>query len=176
MAKLVGVHGIAQQYKGPYELQHEWFVSLRDGLDAAGYTDLARSLMPDELAVSFYGRLFRPTWGDLSDGVVRGTAADIRSDPYALDLLMSIYDEVIAQQPELGPPTSGMLGATSGAKYALRKLGSYPPVQKMLERILESRTFKGSIPEALFIGNLRQVSMFMKSNDQNLWMSLGEAA
>ena len=36
MAEIVGVHGVAQQYKGPDSLLQEWLPPMRDGVAAAG--------------------------------------------------------------------------------------------------------------------------------------------
>jgi hypothetical protein len=35
MAAIVGVHGIAQQFRGGFQLRSAWFDALRDGLAAA---------------------------------------------------------------------------------------------------------------------------------------------
>lgn len=60
MVKIVGIHGIAQQYQGGNELLAEWLPALKDGLDAAGRRDLSNMVGEDDLRVSFFGNLFRP--------------------------------------------------------------------------------------------------------------------
>jgi hypothetical protein len=45
MARVVAVHGIAQQFNGESVLHHEWCAPMRDGMRLAGGGDLA----PDDL-------------------------------------------------------------------------------------------------------------------------------
>lgn len=156
MPKIVGIHGIAQQQGGPYALRDIWFSALRDGLDAAERPDLATSLLPDDLSVSFYGRLFRPPGAQAGDDLPPAFSRDLNSAT-GLGMLQELYEEACRQEPSLGPP-QGALGPGSSA---LKKLGSYPPVQVMIERVLRSKTFGGRIPERAFLGNLKQVSLFL---------------
>jgi hypothetical protein len=55
MARIVAVHGIGQQRKGPNSLHREWFAELRDGVGFAG-----AELQESDLACAFYGDIFRP--------------------------------------------------------------------------------------------------------------------
>jgi hypothetical protein len=59
-AAIVGVHGIAQQFKGGYQLGSVWFDALRGGLAAAGFRATADGLAETNLRVAFFGDLFRP--------------------------------------------------------------------------------------------------------------------
>lgn len=54
MASIVLVHGAFNELWGPHELAARWIPALRDGLWRAG-----RSIEPQEVAVCFYGDLFR---------------------------------------------------------------------------------------------------------------------
>lgn len=56
MSRIVVVHGIGQQLKGPDTLTGLWLPALRDGLHAAGVRD---DSLPVSLSVAFYGGLFR---------------------------------------------------------------------------------------------------------------------
>ena len=66
MAGIVGIHGIAQQFRGSYQLGSVWYDALRDGLVAVGYRQVA-----EVLASTSYGggkrtgwpRRPRPAWG-----------------------------------------------------------------------------------------------------------------
>ena len=60
VGKIVGIHGIAQQYKGGNELRAEWLPAIEDGLIAAGRRDLSEAVREEDLRVSFFGNLFRP--------------------------------------------------------------------------------------------------------------------
>jgi len=95
MAVIVGVHGIAQQYKGAET--SDWLGSLRDGLRLAGRErggDGAGESSPalpeaDDLTMAFWGDLFRPAGGkspgdlppwdvhDVDDGAEEGLEAEL---------------------------------------------------------------------------------------------------
>lgn len=65
MAHIVLIHGIAQEQRGPAQLESEWLPALADGLRAADRPDLAARLWPItdaaaqiSAAMAFYGDLF----------------------------------------------------------------------------------------------------------------------
>ena len=145
VAKIVGIHGIAQQYKGGNELRAEWLPALKDGLIAAGRRDLSDAVREDDLRVSFFGNLFRPR-GAMGGEYPPFTAADLTSDA-EVALLTEFYDQAVALEPQLGPPT-GALGPV--------RVG----VEVMAERLLRSRTF-ARLAARVFVGNLKQVTQFL---------------
>ena len=55
MPRVVGVHGAFHELWGPHQVAGRWVPALRDGLLLAG-TDIA----PDDVAIAFYGDVFRP--------------------------------------------------------------------------------------------------------------------
>lgn len=64
MAKIVCIHGVAQQLKGPETLAAEWIGHLRDGMRAAG-AERAELPSNEDISVAFFGDLFRgQTKGD----------------------------------------------------------------------------------------------------------------
>jgi hypothetical protein len=146
MPKIVGIHGIAQQYKGENELRAEWLPALKDGLTVAGRSDAADAIGDGELRVSFFGNLFRPR-APMGAEFPPSTAADLTSGE-EIELLTELYDEAVALEPALGPPT-GALGSV--------RVG----VQVMAERLLRSRTFARLISERALVGNLKQVTQFL---------------
>jgi hypothetical protein len=145
MAGIVGVHGIAQQFGGGYQLRSFWFDALRDGLAAAGYRFKADALAADDLRVAFFGDLFRPP-GALAGQEPPYSAADIEPG-LETDLLAEWYQAAVAQDPSLGPPA----GAMGKGKVA---------AQVMLEQLLRSRTF-ARVAQRGLIGNLKQVTRFL---------------
>ncbi len=147
MARIVGIHGIGQQYKGAHELHRGWWDALRDGLVAAKRKDVDSSLAEGDLEVSFFGTLFRPPGAMGGDDFPPYTAKDL--DPEDRQLLEAFYTETLALQPELAPP-SGAMGSI--------KVG----IEAMAQRLLHSPTF-ASVVERAFIGNLKQVSKFLQS-------------
>ena len=150
MPTIVGVHGIAQQFKGGYQLKSVWFDALRDGLKAAGYRPVADALTPVDLQVAFFGDLFRPEGAMAGGGAPPYTAADVEPGPER-DLLESWYEAAVEQDPSLGPPP----GAMGPGRLA---------AQVMVEWLLHSRTF-ARVAERGFIGNLKQVTWFLARPD-----------
>jgi hypothetical protein len=159
MAKIVGIHGIGQQVKGGYTLREVWFPALKDGLVAADRTDLADELSADDMRVAPFGSLFRKKYamGDAyADDLPSAKVKDLRSTT-ELELVADLYDAACAQEPALGSPVN----ALGPGRDIAKKLAAYPPVQVMVERVLRSRTFAGSIPDWMFAGNLKQVLKFL---------------
>jgi len=145
MAPITGIHGIAQQYKGGYQLGALWFDALRDGLTAAGYQSAAAALSPGDLRVAYFGDLFRPS-GAMAGQEPPFSAADVQTG-LERDMVTELYHAAVAQNPSLGPPA----GSMGSGKLS---------VQVMLERLLRSRTF-AKVAQRVFIGNLKQVTSFL---------------
>jgi hypothetical protein len=145
MAGIVGLHGIAQQFRGGYQLGRVWYDAVRDGLTAAGRRSVAEALVPTDVRVAFFGDLFRPP-GTMAGREPPFSASDL-STGLERDLLTLLYDAVVAQDPSLGVPE----GAMPVGRAA---------VQVMLDRLMRSATFARVAQRAL-IGNLKQVSSFL---------------
>ena len=145
MATIVGVHGIAQQFQGGYQLGDAWYKAVRDGLVAAGHGAIAEALAPADVRVVFFGDLFRPP-GTMFVQEPPFSAADIEPGPER-DLLAELYQAAVMQDPSLGVPEEAM----SAGRAA---------VQVMLDRLARSATF-ARIAQRAFIGNLKQVTAFL---------------
>lgn len=72
MARVVGVHGVAQQLKGESVLRAEWYPPMADGVRRAG-----GKLTPEDLHCVSYGQFFRPAGRPLSTGAPPLTGADV---------------------------------------------------------------------------------------------------
>jgi len=145
VAVVVGIHGIAQQFTGGFQLTSVWYDALRDGLASAGYRATADNLAADEVRVAFFGDLFRPP-GALGVGDPPFSPADIQPG-LERDLLTEFYRAAVAQDSSLGPPEGAMgLGRETA--------------QVMMARLLRSHTFAKVIQRGL-IGNLKQASRFL---------------
>jgi len=143
--EIVGIHGIAQQYRGPYQLVDTWFAGIRDGLFAAGHYDTARSLLPEDVQVAFFGDLFRPP-GTMAVTDPPFTPSAIRSG-LERDLLTAFYAAAVASDPALAEP-AGAMGA------------GLVSVQFMLARLARSKTF-ARVAQRAFIRDLKQVTAFL---------------
>jgi hypothetical protein len=145
MAAIVGIHGIAQQFGGGYQLGHLWFNGIRDGLVASGRPKLAQALAPSDVRVAFFGDLFRPP-GTMAVAEPPYSAADVRPGSER-DLLTAFFDVAVAQDPALGVPDGAMGRGTA-------------TVQVMLDRLFRSSTF-ANVAQRGFVGHLKQVTAFL---------------
>src|SRR5271166_2922732 len=145
MAGIVGIHGIAQQFRGGYQLADVWFNGIRDGLVAAGHTKTAETLAEGDVRVAFFGGLFRPP-GTMAVAEPPYSAADVEPG-LERDQLAVFFEAAVAQDPALGVPEAAMGGGRAA-------------VQVMLNRLARSRTF-ARVGERGFIGNLKQVTAFL---------------
>jgi hypothetical protein len=149
MGRIVGIHGIDQQYRGGNELRAIWLPALKDGLIEAGRRDLSESIGEQDLRVSFFGSLFRPP-GGLGMDFPPVSPEDMTSDD-EVALVGELYNQAVALEPDLGPPS----GALGPARVA---------VQVMAERLLRCRTF-ADLTERAFLGSLKQVNQFLDDPD-----------
>jgi PGAP1-like protein len=145
MTWIVGVHGIAQQFRGGYQLRNAWLDALRDGLVVAGHRSAAATLVPDDMRVAFFGDLFRPR-GSMA-GAGAPVSAEVVQPGLELDLLRQWYDAAVAQDSSLGAP--------EGAMGQIRN-----SVHVMLDRLLRSPTFAKVAQNAL-VRDLKQVNHFL---------------
>src|SRR5688500_18135752 len=100
MARVLIVHGIANQYAGEAELHSAWFPALADGLLRA---ESEFALRPDDCFCPFYGDLFRPA-GHLGGGK-RFTTADLAGlSEEELELIAGIWRAAAASDPDVPPP------------------------------------------------------------------------
>lgn len=151
MPQILGIHGIAQQYKGGPQLTSQWWLAMRGGLEAAGRREVSDGLAVSDVRVVFYGDLFRPAATTHGDGPKAGrgppyTAAHIKPGP-ELAMLETWYAEALAQEPakDGGEVKKGAVSATK---------------QVMLKRLLRSDALAG-VTERAFIGDLKQVTAFL---------------
>jgi hypothetical protein len=159
MARVIGVHGIAQEYSGAMTLASLWSDAVRDGLMSAGHREIADALGPRDVRVAFFGDLFRPA-GTMSALGAPFTAADLTTE-LERDLLAELYREAVAVEPALGPPD-----------HALGR--GLPGVQVMVERLLRSRTLAWVLERTL-VGSVKQLSRYLTdpSVRQRVWARLG---
>lgn len=148
MPEIVGVHGIGQQHGGPYQLADVWLTGIRDGLFAAGYDDVARTLSPADVQVAFFGDLFRPP-GTMSATDPPYSASDIRPGPER-DLLAALF-YAAADDPALKEPAGAMGPGIVSAEF-------------MLARLARSKTF-ARVAQRAFIRDLRQLTAFLADPD-----------
>jgi hypothetical protein len=89
MPRVLGIHGIGQQYGSGPELTRGWWEALRGGLEVAGFRPTADGLAEADVRVGFFGDLFRPK-GAMAGGDPPYTPADLQPGPER-DLLQVWY-------------------------------------------------------------------------------------
>lgn len=142
MARIVGVHGIAQQVRGPEVLRAAWVPALRDGVALSGLEP------PDaaDLEIAFYGDLFRA-----KDGKAVGDPLYVATDVeegFEQELLEAWWAEAAATDDAVPGP-----GDTT-------KLRTPKTAQRALNALSQSRFFAG-LTERLIIGFIKQVHVYL---------------
>ena len=146
MARIVAVHGIAQQVKGGESLKTVWLPALRDGLKLAG----ARRIEDDELVCAFYGDLFRKK-GTRSAAIPPLTADDVTSDDEKE--LLQLWWEAAARVDRTVPgPDAKTRARTPQA------------VQRALNNLSKVSFFAG-LAEKVMIWDLKQVIAYLNDPD-----------
>ncbi|HEV7979033.1 hypothetical protein [Amycolatopsis sp.] len=165
MARIVLVHGIAQEQKSADTLEAEWLPSLAGGVRTAGYPELADSLWRGarpgeaEARMAFYGDVFtRPDQQGAADEL---TEADWL-------FAEALAEEWLARVAETAPRESdqaqarrelenlhGQAGEQQGVRAAVR------PVLNALVRLRPFARFGVAFAERLVVKALRQVTLYL---------------
>jgi hypothetical protein len=106
MAGIVGVHGIAQQFRGGHQFADGWFKGIPDGLMAVGIPRTAETLASSDVHVAFFGDLF-PLPGIMATAVRPYLAADIELGLEG-DLFTVFFEAAVAEDPALGREEGAM--------------------------------------------------------------------
>ena len=141
MARIVAVHGVANQYTGEHQLRRDWLPALQDGLARAGAEGVAEA----DLTCAFYGDLFRPggkALGPFYD------ASDL-DDAWEQALLLAWWKEAAQLDPMGVGPDSGGKGIGLSV------------VQSALDGLSQSSFFAG-LAETALIGDLQQVRRYLR--------------
>ncbi|MGW3244437.1 hypothetical protein [Streptomyces sp. NPDC001070] len=140
MSRIVLVHGIAQQVKGPQTLLSDWYPALCDGLHTAG-----AGITLDDVAMAFYGDLFRPS-GHRGLGMPELDASDVE-DGLERDLLIAWWERAAAYDSNVTGPDAAVRTRTPNI------------VQRALHALSHSRFFAG-LSERALIADARQVRRY----------------
>ena len=155
MPSVVGVHGIAQQFKGPNVLRTEWLPALRDGLWLAG----VNFRQDDDLMCAFYGDLFRQP-GTKTVGIPHYDTNDV-TDDWEKELLDAWWREAAAVVEKGVPSPEAETKAIRTPRF----------VQRALNALSGSRFFAG-IAERALIFDLKQVRSYL--HDQAIRQAVRE--
>lgn len=157
MSKIVGVHGIGQQFKGPEVLRTEWYPALCDGMTLAG----ASAPSGEDLQCAFYGDLFRDLQVALQ--ATPGLKGQIASEPsFELDAEELEYVRAFAEAAREragGAPEIEEVVVRKGA-VAFVASGASRFLNPAL-RWLTSRPWLGSTLPAVVLTDLKQVRAYL---------------
>lgn len=142
MAKIVGVHGVGQQFKGENTLLSSWLPALKDGLTRAGH----RLGADADFACAFYGAMFRPPGKGAVDPPY--DANDV-NDEWERALLETWWREAARIEPTVAGPD------------ARTKLSVPTVVQRALDALSQSRFFAG-LAENVLIHDFKQVRWYLQ--------------
>jgi hypothetical protein len=149
MARVVVVHGVGQQFLGRWSLQDAVARALADGVELAVGEG---QLVPDDVAVAFYGDLFRVPGRRANDEPRR--AEDI-SDGFEVELLYAWWAAAATAEPDrvFHPDTLGLRAPT--------------PVtaQRAINALLRSRCVSNRVAERFLLGSLRQVRWYLTADE-----------
>ncbi len=145
MARIVGIHGIAQEVRGPDTLRAKWGPALRDGIALSGAEPPAET----DLEIVFYGDLFRKKGGKAASGPPY-MAADVE-EGFEQELLETWWAGAAASDDAVPGPD------------AVTKLRSPKTVQRALNALSQSRYFAG-LTERLIIGFIKQVHAYLSDD------------
>ncbi|MFI0405730.1 hypothetical protein [Actinomadura sp. 3N508] len=137
---IVLVHGIGKQLDGSVTLHARLFPALRQGLRFAG-----RDVVPEDVTVAGYGRLFRPE-AEVLGPEAYFDANDVE-EGYEQELLSALWERAGEVDDRVVPP---------GEETLFR---SPAWVQKALYALAMSRFWSG-VGERAFIGDLKQVRRY----------------
>ncbi|WP_017585012.1 hypothetical protein [Nocardiopsis ganjiahuensis] len=130
MARIVCVHGIAQQVKGAHTLLADWYPALADGA-ALAEVEIDR----DDVAMAFYGDLFRPK-GHRMIGLPEYDSSDV-AEGLEQDLLRALWEEAARSEPAVpGPNDPVRFGAPTWVQRALRSLSQHPYMAGVADRVM----------------------------------------
>jgi hypothetical protein len=146
MPRIVAVHGIGQQVRGPEILRQAWVPALRDGISIAGGQRPTES----DVDVVFYGDLFRPS-GRKGPGDAQYEPQDVE-DGFERELLEAWWGEAAATDVSVAGPGDQT------------KLRTPRTVQRALNALSYSRFFAG-MAERLVIGLIKQVHLYLTDDD-----------
>jgi len=141
MAKIIAVHGIANQFLGEQQIRVHWLPALKDGLARSGHS-LAND---EEFTCAFYGDLFRPKGKSLGGYF---DASDIEDD-WEKEMLAAWWEEAAKVDPAVSSPDGKCKSIGMSA------------VQNALDALSNSKFFAG-LAESALIFDLKQVRLYLR--------------
>ncbi|MFJ9443531.1 hypothetical protein ACIRRH_16895 [Kitasatospora sp. NPDC101235] len=153
MAKVVFVHGVAKQYLSEDSLARDVVPELMGGVRLAG----GPVPEPTDVAVAFYGDLFRPR-GTRAGSEPNYDASDVETEE-EFRLLMAWWAEAARTDP--GVPAPDETGTRGAVGWALSQSLRIRRVRAALDALTGARYLRGVLDAAL-IGSLKQLARYFE--------------
>jgi hypothetical protein len=152
VARVVLVHGVAQQFEGPELLSLRLGAALRDGVKLA----TGKALQPEAVSCAFYGNCFVEP-GTRSDGLPAWNERDVE-DGLEAELLDAWCRR--AEEIDDAVPPADEEGTRGPAGYGASRLLLSRWVRERLNALTEARFFR-PLSERMLIGELKQVRRYL---------------
>lgn len=148
MARIVGVHGINQEFEGSHTIKAKWLDALKDGLERADSTLTS----DDDFKCAFYGDLFREPWQ--AKGTIPNYDFNDIDTEWESEFLQELWGEVLkVEEGELDPQ-----------KAPMTKARAPRILQEALSALSQSRFF-GGLAEKFVIAYMKQVQLYLYDSD-----------
>ncbi|MGW1564475.1 hypothetical protein ACWCQ1_49825 [Streptomyces sp. NPDC002144] len=148
MARVVAVHGIGKQRLGEKTLLQQWLPALNDGLTRA---QAPEQLADADVAMAFYGDVFRPDGEYLAVGEPPYTSRDVEAG-FETELLLAWWQAAAESDPGVVTPGADTLASTPRS------------VQSALRALSGSRFFAGIALRSM-VFDLKQVHRYLTDRD-----------
>ncbi|ROR33846.1 hypothetical protein EDD39_7668 [Kitasatospora cineracea] len=145
MARVVCVHGMGQQVQGEDRLRSVWFPALSDGLRRAEADGL---LSESDVAMGFYGDLFRPAGQLLAAGDPPYTAGDVEVG-FEQELLAAWWQAAAETDPAVVAPDAD------------ETLVAIPRTVQAALRALSGSKFFANLALRAVVADLKQVRAYL---------------
>ncbi|OEV10514.1 hypothetical protein AN218_17340 [Streptomyces nanshensis] len=156
MARVVVVHGVGQEFRGPVLMGQEVGPALRDGVRLAGGSKLG----PEDVACAFYGHLYFEE-GTRSSDLPPWDETDVE-EGLECELLSAWWEQAARVDPAvLGPGAGGSRGPVG---FGASRLLLSERVRAALDALSGSRFF-ANVSDRLLILALKQVRRYMTESD-----------
>ncbi|WP_299493576.1 hypothetical protein [Acaryochloris sp. IP29b_bin.137] len=148
MARIVGVHGINQEFDGSHTIYSRWLPALKDGLERANATLIS----DDDFKCAFYGDLFRES-GQAKGTIPNYDVNDIDVE-WESEFLQELWGEVLKVEE----------GELNLQKAPVTKARTPRILQEALSALSQSRFF-GGVAEKFIIAFMKQVRLYLYDSE-----------
>lgn len=169
MAKVVLVHGIAQENRDADELAADWFEAALEGLRKAGPPEKASSLRREDVVMAYYGSLFR-TSREGAQGAGEEEGIPPEASELAEQLAMEWIERARDRARDERYRSDGLRAAEmlESVPDGAEAQGLRDPLRRVLAAAAKIRCFAKptmAVAERTVIRSLRQVTLYLTNGN-----------